>query len=192
VAVGGRETAAGGAEGVPEGGGRVLGDGGAVADGDRLGLEVAQGAAGREGADERVNAEEFVVGGEEVADRAEDVGADEEAAVGQPECDLVPAGEADDTALIDAGGERLVRGQAVPGGDGFGVAAMALHEGDDPDDRRPGERFVEPGRVDGISEEPAVGEPDRGRGSPQELVRMGEPGEAPVLVEAVRLQGAGC
>jgi hypothetical protein len=162
-----------------------------MADGDRGGRDAAERAAGRERADERVDAERLLVVGEEVPDGAEEIRADEEAAVGQPERDLVPAGEADDAAAVDPGGEPLVRGDAVSGRDGVGVAAVALHERGDADDRCGSERLVEPGGVHGIREEPAVGEPDRRGRSPQELVRVGEPGEAPVLVEAMRLQGAG-
>jgi hypothetical protein len=69
---------------------------------------------------------------------------------------------------------------------------VTFHEDGDGDDRRSGERLVELRDVDRIGEEPARLEPDSGRRPPQELVRAGEPGEAPVLVEAVRLQVAGC
>jgi hypothetical protein len=68
---------------------------------------------------------------------------------------------------------------------------MAIHEQRHADDGPPAERLVQPGRFERISEEPALVEPDRGRGSPQELARVGEPREAPMVVEAVRLQGAG-
>ena len=80
---------------------------------------------------------------------------------------------------------------AVTGGDGIGVAAVARHEDGDADDRGRGQCFVEVRGIDGIGEEPTLVEPDGGRRTPQELVRMGEPGEAPALVEWVRLQGAG-
>jgi hypothetical protein len=68
---------------------------------------------------------------------------------------------------------------------------MAVHQERDPDDRCPGQGIVELGRVERIGEQPALVQPDRRRGSPQELVRVGEPREAVVLVEAVRLQGGG-
>jgi hypothetical protein len=68
---------------------------------------------------------------------------------------------------------------------------VAIHEKRHADDRRAGECRVELGSVERVDQEPAVLEPDRGRGSPQELVRVGEPGEASMLIEAVRLQGGG-
>ncbi|MGH3075829.1 MAG: hypothetical protein ACRDQC_12910, partial [Gaiellales bacterium] len=61
----------------------------------------------------------------------------------------------------------------------------------DADHRRSCEGTVEVRGVNGIGEQPAVVEPDGGRRTPEELVRMGEPREAPALVEWVRLQGAG-
>ena len=79
----------------------------------------------------------------------------------------------------------------MAGGDGVGVAAVALHQERDPEHRCFREGVVEAGRVERVGEEPAVREPDRGRGALHELARVGEPREAPVLVEAVRLQGAG-
>jgi hypothetical protein len=191
VAVGGREAAAGGAEGFPEGGGRAVGYGRAVADGDCGRRDAAQGAPGREGAHERVDGERLGVACEEVAGRAQHVGGDEEAAVGEPERDLAPAGEADDSAGLDGARERAVDGGVVAGGDRVGVTVVTVHQERDPGDRRSRQCVVEAGRVKRIGEQPAVVQPDRGRGSPQELVRVGEPREAPVLVEAVRLQGAG-
>ena len=145
----------------------------------------------REGTNERVDAEPLVVGAEEVADGAEHVGRDEQPAVGKPEDDLVPAGEADDPSRLDTGWERGSDADAVTRGDGIGVAAVALHEDGDADHRGRCEGTVEVRGVDGIGEEPALVEPNGGRRTPQELVRMGEPGEAPALVEWVRLQGAG-
>jgi hypothetical protein len=100
-------------------------------------------------------------------------------------------GEADDPSRLDPRREGGSDGDAVTGGDGIGVAAVALHEDGDADHRSRGECCVEVRGVDGIGEEPALIEPDCGRRTPQELVRMGEPGEAPALVEWVRLQGAG-
>ena len=88
-------------------------------------------------------------------------------------------------------GQRGSHADAVTGGDGIGVAAVALHEDGDPDHRGSGEGTVEVRGIDGIGEEPTLVEPHGGRRTPQELVRMGEPGEAPALVEWVRLQGAG-
>jgi hypothetical protein len=79
---------------------------------------------------------------------------------------------------------------AVASGDRVGVAAVAGHEERDSDDGRVAEGRIEIGRVDGIDEQPALVEADGRRRPPQELVRMGEPREAPVLVEGVRLQGA--
>jgi hypothetical protein len=163
-----------------------------VADGDGGGGQAAEGALGREGADEGVDADRVAVAREEVFGGAEDVGADEEAAAGEPERDFVPAGEADDAAGLDGGQQRPVHRDPVAGCDRSGVAAVAIHERRHADDRCFGrERRVEVRRIDGVGEEPSLVQPDRARRSPQELVRMGEPGEAPVLVEAVRLQGAG-
>jgi hypothetical protein len=162
-----------------------------VADGDGGRGEAAERAPRREGTDERVDAEPLVVGGEEVADRAENVRRDEQPAAGKPEDDLVPAGEADDPSRLDTGRERGSDADAMTSGDGIGIAAVAPHEDGDPDDRGRGQCFVEVRGVDGIGEEPALVEPNGGRRTPQELVRMGEPGEAPALVEWVRLQGAG-
>src|SRR5207342_3368608 len=116
VAVGGREPAAGGAEGGAERTGRILGDGLAVADGDGRRGDSSERAARREGADERMDADRLVVIGEEVADRAEDIRGDEEAAVGEPEGGLVPAGEADDAALVDGRREWAADRDTVPGG----------------------------------------------------------------------------
>jgi hypothetical protein len=68
---------------------------------------------------------------------------------------------------------------------------VPVHEEPDSGDGCVGESWVELGRVDGIDEEPTLIEADGRRRPPQELVRMGEPREAAVLVEWVRLQGAG-
>jgi hypothetical protein len=68
---------------------------------------------------------------------------------------------------------------------------VAFHERGDAGHRCARQRRIELARVDRVDEEPALVEADRRRRSPQKLVRVGEPGEAPVLVEAVRLQGAG-
>jgi hypothetical protein len=161
-----------------------------VPDGDGGRGEPTERAPRREWTDERVDAEPLVVGGEEVADGAEHVGRDEQPAAGEPERDLVPAGEADDPSRLDTDRERGSHADAVTGGDGIGVPAVAPHEDGDPDDRGSGERFVEVRGVDGIGEEPTLVEPNCRRRTPEELVRMGEPGEAPALVEWVRLQGA--
>jgi hypothetical protein len=191
LAVGGGEAGAGGAERRGKRAGRILGDGRTVPDGDGGRGEPAERAPWGEGSNERVDAEPLVVDGEEVADGAEHVGRDEQAPVRKPEHDLVPAGEADDPPRLDPGRQRGSDADAVTGGDGIGVAAVAPHEDGDADDRGRGERFVEVRGIDGIGEEPTIVEPNRGRRTPQELVRMGEPGEAPALVEWVRLQGAG-
>ena len=161
-----------------------------MADRDRRRGDPAERASRRERSDERVDAERLAVVGEEVADGAERVGHDEQAPVGEPERDLAPAREANDPPRLDARGEGGPDADAVPGGDHIGVAAVAVHENGDPDDRRGGKRFVELGGIHRIREEPALLEPDGGRCPPQELVRTGEPGEAPALVEWVRLQGA--
>jgi hypothetical protein len=162
-----------------------------VADGDGGGLNAREGASGRERADERVDGERLVVGGEEVARGTEDVCGDEQAAVGQPQRDLVPAGEADDAARFDLRRQRGADGDPVAGGERVGVAAVSAHEQRDAEDGRLREGLVEARRIERIDEEPARVEPDRGRGALEELVRMGEPREAPAVVECVRLQGAG-
>jgi len=191
VAVGGREAAAGGAEGVVQRLGRVRGDGGAVADGDCERIEVTEGAPRREGTDQRVDGERLVIACDEVAGRAEHVGGDEQAAIRQPQRDLVPSGEPHDAALLDLRWHRRADDHPMAGGDGVGIAAVAIHQERDPEHRCFREGVVEAGRVERVGEEPAVREPDRGRGALHELARVGEPREAPVLVEAVRLQGAG-
>jgi hypothetical protein len=192
VQVGLREAAAGGSEPGGKGGrGCIARDRRAVADRDRGGGDPAEGATRWEGADERVDADGLGVVGEKVADGADHVGGDEQAPVGEPEHDLVPAGEANDPPLLHTGGEPSSDLDAMAGGDRIGVAAVPFHEDGDADHRRDGEGFVELGGVDGIHEEPALVEPDGSRSSPQELVRMGEPREAPGVVDSVRLQGAG-
>jgi hypothetical protein len=191
VAVGARKAAAGGAKRNGEGGRGVVGERLPVADGDRRGGDSSKRAARREGPDERVHADRLDVVGEEVADRAEDIRRDEDVAVGDPESSLVPAGEANDAACLEAGGERASHRNAVARRNRVGVAAVAGHEERDSDHARVGEGRVELGRVDGVDEQPALVEANGCRRSPQELVRVGEPGEAPVLVEWVRLQGAG-
>jgi len=191
VAVGGREAAAGGAEGVAERLGRMRGDRGTVPDGDCERVEVTDGASRRKGTDQRVDGERLVIACDEVAGRAEHVRGDEQAAVVEPERDLVPSGEPHDAARLDLRWHRGADEHPMAGGDGVGVAAVAIHQERDPEHRRFREGVVEAGRVERIGEQPALVQPDRGRGSPQELVRVGEPREAPVLVEAVRLQGAG-
>jgi hypothetical protein len=139
-----------------------------------------------------MDADRLAVIGEEVADRAEDIRRDEEAAVGDPEGRLVPAGEADNAACLDPGGERAADLDPVARRDRVGVTAVAGHEEGDFGNGRVGEGRVELGRVDGIDEEPTLVQANGRRRPPQELVRMGEPCEAPVLVEGVRLQGAAC
>ena len=191
MAVGRGEPGAGGAERHGEGAGRILGDGRTVPDRDGGRGEPAERAPRREGTNERVDAEPLVGGGEEVADGAEHVCRDEQPPAGEPEDDLVPAGEADDPSWLDTRRQRGSDADAVTGGDGICVAAVAPHEDGDPDDRGRGQCSVEVRGVDGIGEEPALVEPNGARRTPQELVRMGEPGEAPALVEWVRLQGAG-
>ena len=161
-----------------------------MADGDGRRGDSSERAPGREGADEWVHADRLGVVGEEVADGAEHIGGDEDAAIGEPEGGLVPAGEADDAACLDAGGDGAADRDAVARCDRVGIAAMPGHEDGDSGDGRGGERCVELGRVDGIDEQPALVEADGRRRPPQELVRMGEPREAAVLVEGVRLQGA--
>ena len=161
-----------------------------MADGDGRRGDSSERAPGREGADEWVHADRLGVVGEEVADGAEHIGGDEEAAARDPERGLMPAGEAHDGAFFDGRRERAADRNAVTRGDRVGVAAMPGHEDGDSGDGRGRERGVELGRVDGIDEQPALVEVDGRRRPPQELVRMGEPREAPVLVEGVRLQGA--
>jgi hypothetical protein len=78
----------------------------------------------------------------------------------------------------------------MAGGDGIGIPPVAVHEQRDAEHGRLREGIVEAGRVERVDEDPAVVEPDRRRCAPEELVRVGEPREAPVIVEAVRLQGA--
>ena len=90
-----REAAAGGSKRGGEGGRGVVGEGLAVADGDGRRGDSSERAARREGADEGMHADRLDVIGEEVADRAEHIRRDEEAAVGDPERPLVPAGEAE-------------------------------------------------------------------------------------------------
>jgi hypothetical protein len=191
VAIGGREAAAGGAKRDGEGGRGVVGQGLAVADGDGRRGDSSECAARREGADEGMHADRLDVVGEEVADRAEDIRRDEEAAVGDPEGPLVPAGEPNHAACLEAGGQRAADPDPVARRDRVGVATVAGHEERNPDHGRIGEGRVELGRIDGIDEQPTLVEADGRRRPPQELVRMGEPREAAVLVECVRLQGAG-
>jgi hypothetical protein len=169
----------------------MRGDRGTVPDGDCERVEVTEGAPRREGTDQRVDGERLVIACDEVAGRAEHVGGDEQAAIREPERDLVPSGEPDDAALLDLRWHRGADDHPMAGGDGVGVAAVAIHQERDPEHRCFREGVVEAGRVERIGEQPALVQPDRGRGSPQELVRVGEPREAPVLVEVVRLQGAG-
>jgi hypothetical protein len=69
---------------------------------------------------------------------------------------------------------------------------VPFHENGDAGDGCRRQGCVELSRVDRIDEEPFLVEADGGRRPAQELVRMGEPGEAPALVERVRLQGAEC
>jgi hypothetical protein len=145
VAVGPWEAAAGGAQGFDEGGRGVAGQGWAVADGDRRRGDSSERAARRERADERMDADRLVVVGEEVADGAEDVGTDEQAAVGDPERRLVPAGKADDAAFLDGWMEWAADRGGVAGGDRVGVAAVAGHEDDDSGDGRVGQSRVEAG-----------------------------------------------
>jgi hypothetical protein len=127
----------------------------------------------------------------EIAGRAENVCTHEEAAVGQPERGLVPAGEANDAAALDSGGERTADRNALAGGDRVGVAAVASHEEGDADDGCGGQGVVELRGVERIGEKPALVDTDRRGCALQELAGMGEPGEASLLVEAVCLQGAG-
>ena len=137
-----------------------------------------------------MDADRLVVVGEEVTGGAEHVGGDEEAAVGIQSAVSRHPGKRTTRRVSKPPGARLADRNAVTGGDRAGVAAMPGHEEGDSDDRRAGERGVQLGRVDGIDEQPALVEADGRRRPPQELVRMGEPREAPVLVEGIRLQGA--
>jgi hypothetical protein len=190
VAIGRGQTAAGGAEGFRKGSGGVLGDGVSVSDGDCGRRDATQGALRRERPDERVDTQRFVVPREEVAGGAEHIRGDEKAAIGHPQRDLMPAREADDAAALDPFRERAADLDTVARGDRVGVAPVAGHEESDSGHGRGLQRRIQLGCVDGIDEEPAVVEADGGRRAPQELVRMGEPREAPALVEGVRLQGA--
>ena len=74
------------------------------------GANPAERAPRREGTNEGMDADRLAVVGEEVADGAEHVRRDEEPAVGEPEGRLVPAGEADDAAGLDAGGSGPTTG----------------------------------------------------------------------------------
>src|SRR5436190_2717083 len=143
AAVGGGEPAPGAAEGFGEGGGRVVRDRGAVAHRDGGGIDACKGPPGRERAHERMHGEGLVVVCDEIRRRAEDVSGDEEAALGKPQRDLVPAGEADDAALLDAVWEGRAERDAVAGGEPVGVAAVAAQEERDSGDGRSGERCVE-------------------------------------------------
>ena len=157
-------------------------------------LEAGEGLARRLEAQERVDADRLV-GGAEVADRAERVADDQDPLPGEPKCHLLPESAADDRDHLERRVGHSVEGRHVQrdaeaARDDRTVPLVAVEELDDAfrlaELRDP---LVDPGPVEDVRQPHGVLDSDRVRGA-LEAVAFPRPAEAVLeLVDEAKLHG---